>query len=661
MEIKNIVNPWRTILLAQMASFRGVVFHVETGSRSSGRRTVVHEFPKRNDPYAEDMGRQARRFTFTGYLIYRPSNPRYEYTNQRKRMIEVLEENDIGQLVHPVFVPGGMQAMCERYSMSESRERGGYTTFEMSFVESGSLVVSTGTDTKAVAQKQATASEQTATKFLSLQLAPLIAPLPALPVFVPPSVPDGGTGDTGGGDTGGGDTGGGDTGGGGFGGNTAPLTVISDVNVTGAVNGNEITLGWAGTLSPARGGFGVDLSTTGGTSRFLKQNSVGGPVTIERPTALDVSFSTGATIRNVQDRILERGVSVMDFGATGDGTTNDTAAIQAAIDADNGGLVYFPRGAYYITSPLIIDGYVSLLGAGMNAVVITAGQNAGGSVYNDISVLVVTENAFNITVSDMSLRGKGGWQDTGSFGASNPTLYVDGGENTFRKLRVDGGTQCIDVYGYDHLFDDIVISNAYSDLLRVNINGNFFRRIKADSGDSTNNVNQGWPNRINSHNYNVGDMVKNNVGGHNCVLSCQQGGTTAGSAPTNKNYGVVFNDGTVQWRLSAPVGLNCITCLTDGSNGGEYHFDQIDLSGDFANSLIVGDQLGNDLAFVTFHASIFSNRIEIDSASWVSFSQCEMPTQMDTNSRPTTITGCKSQGGLTVSGAFTGAGNINIS
>ena len=143
-QISDIRNPWRDILLGEPASFRGIIFNVETGARSSGRRGVVHEYPKRNDPYAEDMGRMARRFQFSGYLIYRPGNPIYEYTSQRKKLYEALESDDIGRLVHPVFVPGGMQALCERYSMTEARERGGYTTFEMQFVEAGAAVNSGG-------------------------------------------------------------------------------------------------------------------------------------------------------------------------------------------------------------------------------------------------------------------------------------------------------------------------------------------------------------------------------------------------------------------------------------------------------------------------------------------------------------------------------------
>lgn len=163
-QISDSHNPWRDVLLGEQASFRRVMFHVESGGRSSGRRSVVHEYPKRNDPYAEDMGRIARRFQFSAYLIYRPSNPLYEYVSQRKLLYEALEEDDVGTLVHPVFAPGGMQALCERFSMTESRERGGYTQFELQFVEAGKLVSAAGAsiNTSAMVNVSADAAEKTA-------------------------------------------------------------------------------------------------------------------------------------------------------------------------------------------------------------------------------------------------------------------------------------------------------------------------------------------------------------------------------------------------------------------------------------------------------------------------------------------------------------------
>ena len=58
--------------------------------------------------------------------------------------------------------------------------------------------------------------------------------------------------------------------------------------------------------------------------------------------------------------------TIRDFGAVGDGTTDDTAAIQKAIDAKLGQIV-IPPGRYRLTSTILIDldrvGYISIAGS----------------------------------------------------------------------------------------------------------------------------------------------------------------------------------------------------------------------------------------------------------------------------------------------------------
>lgn len=61
----------------------------------------------------------------------------------------------------------------------------------------------------------------------------------------------------------------------------------------------------------------------------------------------------GAVERSVESKLREW-VSVKDFGAVGDGVTNDTAAIQAAIDTSK--QVYVPDGDYRTDSPVYVTG-----------------------------------------------------------------------------------------------------------------------------------------------------------------------------------------------------------------------------------------------------------------------------------------------------------------
>jgi hypothetical protein len=70
-------------------------------------------------------------------------------------------------------------------------------------------------------------------------------------------------------------------------------------------------------------------------------------------------------------------VNVRDFGAKGDGKTDDTGSIVAAILGSNDGLVEFPRGNYRITKTIDIDlslhGTLGLSGKGASATISMAG------------------------------------------------------------------------------------------------------------------------------------------------------------------------------------------------------------------------------------------------------------------------------------------------
>ena len=101
---------------------------------------------------------------------------------------------------------------------------------------------------------------------------------------------------------------------------------------------------------------------------------------------------TGATARTVDSKLKET-VSVKDFGATGNGTTDDTVAIQAAIDT-GAACVFFPKGTYKVTSQLQLRSYLRLQGEHMahsfllatNANTILYGGTSPASVLYDIEI-----------------------------------------------------------------------------------------------------------------------------------------------------------------------------------------------------------------------------------------------------------------------------------
>jgi parallel beta-helix repeat protein len=97
-------------------------------------------------------------------------------------------------------------------------------------------------------------------------------------------------------------------------------------------------------------------------------------------TASQVSFTqAGSTYgRNVQLK-LQESVSVKDFGAVGDGVTDDTAAIQAAIDAvsaNGGGKVFLPEATYATTTAIKPKSNVHIVGEGASTKIVCSGFEA---------------------------------------------------------------------------------------------------------------------------------------------------------------------------------------------------------------------------------------------------------------------------------------------
>lgn len=152
-------------------------------------------------------------------------------------------------------------------------------------------------------------------------------------------------------------------------------------------------------------------------------------------TAL-VTASGSTAARALQDRFADV-VNVKDYLAVGNGTADDTAAVQAAITAASraaiesedyaqggGGTVFFPRGVYKITSQLSVqaDG-VGLIGDGSNASALKFAITNSPTTTDGIVVGDGTGIGRRFQIRDLSLYTDAVW------GADmvRDFVYLDGG------------------------------------------------------------------------------------------------------------------------------------------------------------------------------------------------------------------------------------------
>ena len=88
------------------------------------------------------------------------------------------------------------------------------------------------------------------------------------------------------------------------------------------------------------------------------------------PNASGIDFlqgGTGAVTRTVENKLRDL-VNVRDFGAVGNGVTDDTTSIQNAVtrcSSLGGGIVFAPAGTYKVSAPITVPSNVSIYGEGM--------------------------------------------------------------------------------------------------------------------------------------------------------------------------------------------------------------------------------------------------------------------------------------------------------
>lgn len=290
--------------------------------------------------------------------------------------------------------------------------------------------------------------------------------------------------------------------------------------------------------------------------------------------------------------------NVRDFGATGDGTTNDAAAINAALAT--GLHVYLPQGDYNLgTTSLVPFGSQTISGDGIgtNATFRTRLLYSGnGSAILDTHAINSSGYAL-ITIEDLYIFGSG----AASTGAGIELLAGGFSYYTIRRCRI-GGT-----FKYGIIADGIEVSQIEENIIENNtfvgtsvglwiVNGDN-RRASQALGFS--NVISVTKNQFNGQTYGIIDdggnshnILGNNLNGNSVALAVA-GLTDAIIAQNNiENAGIITGIANILFSDRCVLG------------GGSINVDKLPCKGvQVTNNGLRGDMVSGTSALVKFTAT----------------------------------------------------------
>jgi prophage DNA circulation protein len=141
---------WRDNLhLEGKGSFKGVEFYVDSITSNIGRRTVLHEFPGKDQPFVEDLGRRARVIEIEAYVLGD------DYMAQRDSLRDAIEAAGSGPLTHPYW--GAMTVTpTGQVSIRETPSDGGIARIRFQCVEAGSELIQVEPDRASQVEEAAT-------------------------------------------------------------------------------------------------------------------------------------------------------------------------------------------------------------------------------------------------------------------------------------------------------------------------------------------------------------------------------------------------------------------------------------------------------------------------------------------------------------------------
>lgn len=162
--------------------------------------------------------------------------------------------------------------------------------------------------------------------------------------------------------------------------------------------------------------FTVTRAQEGSSARtFAANDQIAASITAR--TLTDVEYGAHG-IFNVKDPV---------YGAVGDGSTDDTAAIQAAINAANtagGGKVYLPRSTYKLSAALTLQSNIELYGDGPATIL-------SGTLTSTTDPVLYAVSETGMYVHDLTIAGTHSWG----------VLWSGGSNNRVERCAISGGTR----------------------------------------------------------------------------------------------------------------------------------------------------------------------------------------------------------------------------
>ncbi len=223
--------------------------------------------------------------------------------------------------------------------------------------------------------------------------------------------------------------------------------------------------------------------------------------------------------------------NVTEFGATGDGVTDDSDAIIAAIaaaSASGGGTVSFPAGTYYISQQLLLPHDATAPVPRQKSVRLTG---AGGGINWD-TITSPTAVILDLRYQGSSGNGKIESRGQGAFRIDGLTLVDGGSSNATPFIHVTNTTTTVEgcnFYGSGHASQDAIVLGGASATAGGGVDDAFAGYGTVINSNVFCNLNRGVYGRVFAGSVTVSNNVWNNATGTVAIESDGgAGGLTGG-------------------------------------------------------------------------------------------------------------------------------------